>query len=255
MAKKRYINDSVWSDDWFFHLKALDKVVWLFLLTNERCNIAGVYKLSPAWAANVLNIGGNNPVDKYLSVIDNFVRDEKIVTLGEWVVLINFTRHQADNPSVRQGIARILAEVPPEVIEKIQAVHSEGTDCSTLLNFTLLNFTSKEGDEEKVKFSEEDLRLAQLLADLIKQRNPEWKLKGKIETWAEHVEKLNRIDEYTHQQIEFIIRWAQANDFWHQNILSTAKLRQKFPDLVIKAKADYAKRHSTYQKNSKPKFA
>lgn len=45
-------------------------------------------------------------------------------------------------------------------------------------------------------------------------------------------------DNATEQQIAYVIRWAQNNQFWKANILSAAKLREKFPQLVAKIRSE-----------------
>jgi hypothetical protein len=97
----------------------------------------------------------------------------------------------------------------------------------------------KEKPKEKttvVKFTPKDMEMAELLVSLIKQNNPAWQLRGNIDVWAEHIEKLHRIDNRTYEQIEVMIRWTQQDPFWSQNILSTAKLREKFNDLIPRLK-------------------
>lgn len=49
--------------------------------------------------------------------------------------------------------------------------------------------------------------------------------------------RLLDVDDCTPDQIDWIIRWCQADNFWQANILSAAKLREKFPQLVAKARA------------------
>jgi len=83
----------------------------------------------------------------------------------------------------------------------------------------------------------QDIRLATLLFSLIKQNNPTHK-QPDIDNWADEVRKMREIDKRTEEQIEFLIRWCQSNDFWQANILSTKKLREKFDQLVAQAKRD-----------------
>jgi hypothetical protein len=104
------------------------------------------------------------------------------------------------------------------------------------------------------KYSDDDMRMVDLLIGLIVANTPEWTLKGNKETWAEHIEKLHRIDGRTYEQIEYMIKWTQSDSFWKQNILSTAKLRDKFNDLIPKLKASVTKNISDQQKASKPKM-
>ena len=96
--------------------------------------------------------------------------------------------------------------------------------------------------------------MADLLISLIQANTPDWKFKGNKEAWAEHIEKLHRIDGRTYQQIEYMIRWTQKDEFWQKNILSTAKLREKFNDLIPKLKASVTKNVADQQKATKPKM-
>ena len=134
MSKKRYVRDEIWNDEWFFDLQPEQKLVWFFLLTNERCNIAGVYKLNSQWASGVIGMEQRD----FEGVLKSFSDAKKILLVDQWIIVINFIKHQVDNPSVKQGIGRIMKDVPQLVTDCIQRAHSEGTDCSTLLNYTLL---------------------------------------------------------------------------------------------------------------------
>lgn len=98
------------------------------------------------------------------------------------------------------------------------------------------------------------MRLTELLISLIVRNNPDWKLTGDIETWATYIEKLHRIDGRTYKQIEYMIRWTQADSFWSSNILSTSKLREKFNDLIPKLKASVVKTHQEKVSSLKPRM-
>lgn len=54
-------------------------------------------------------------------------------------------------------------------------------------------------------------------------------------TWLTAARLLIDKDKYTVQQIEWMIDWATNDEFWRSNILSMPKLRQKFPQLKLKA--------------------
>lgn len=169
---------------------------------------------------------------------------------------------------LRDGVAELKTIESPEWLKRRrgevrtasvpQAVHRLGKD---RLGKDRLDNTGEESPDDtiepiqkKAKYSEEDMKMVDLLISLIVQNTPEWVLKGNKDTWAEHIEKLHRIDGRTYEQIEYMIRWTQADPFWRQNILSTAKLREKFNDLIPKLKASVTKNISDQQKASKPKM-
>lgn len=89
----------------------------------------------------------------------------------------------------------------------------------------------------------EVVRLCNLLADLIeahdvKRPNPDQK------AWYRECRLLITKDGYTPEQVETIIRWAQADSFWCSNILSMPKLRDKFTQLRMKRNEGLAKKPS-----------
>lgn len=92
----------------------------------------------------------------------------------------------------------------------------------------------KEKKEQKLFLSDSvEVRLSQLLFDLIRVRLPEAKAPN-FQTWAKSVDLMIRQDHRTPEQIEAVIRFAHADPFWQSNILSTAKLREKLDQLLLK---------------------
>ena len=49
------------------------------------------------------------------------------------------------------------------------------------------------------------------------------------------MDKLNRIDEKTFEQIEAAIRWSQNDSFWSSNIHSPAALRKQYEKMRLQA--------------------
>ena len=93
------------------------------------------------------------------------------------------------------------------------------------------------------KFQDEDIRLTQLLIDLMVKNNPNSSIIRRLtpkrqEGWIDECRKLREIDERTPEQIEQIIIFSQNDPFWKSNILSIVKLREKFDQLWLKAKKE-----------------
>lgn len=49
-------------------------------------------------------------------------------------------------------------------------------------------------------------------------------------------------DGHSTEQIEWLIRWSQRDEFWRANILSMPKFREKFDQLRLKATRENANR-------------
>lgn len=58
-------------------------------------------------------------------------------------------------------------------------------------------------------------------------------------------------DNHTPDQIAYVIRWSQQDDFWQANILSATKLREKFDQLVAKIRADHRRAERPSEKEQR----
>jgi hypothetical protein len=54
--------------------------------------------------------------------------------------------------------------------------------------------------------------------------------------WYDAARLLIDKDKRTEEQVAWLIDWCQADDFWRSNILSMPKLREKFDQLLLKAR-------------------
>jgi len=86
-----------------------------------------------------------------------------------------------------------------------------------------------------------------LLFQLITERRNSFK-KPDLKKWAEHIDKMIRIDKRDPREIEDVITWCQQDDFWQNNILSTDKLRKQYDQLALKLQ----KNLEIKSKNEKP---
>lgn len=97
------------------------------------------------------------------------------------------------------------------------------------------SITKESITKEKVFMSDSDeIRLSILLFDLMLENNPKTKTPN-FNGWAEHIEKLIRIDNRNPEEIEHVIYWTQQDSFEMSNILSTQKLRKRFDQLWLKS--------------------
>lgn len=102
-------------------------------------------------------------------------------------------------------------------------------------NRDLIEVTNKnERKEEYTRtYGDEDIRLANLLADLIIANGS--KKPTVTDKWYSDIEKLHRIDGRTYEQIEAAIRWCQNDSFWVGNIQSPKKLRAQYDQMRLQA--------------------
>lgn len=222
----------------------------------------GVIKAKPSWIqANVFEEDDTaelNLVKKWLNELERIRAIIKFLANGkEYYFIRTFLIHQkVDKPSKTRN-----PEPPDDILDTENRESSEAFDDEVEIEREVeiekeTSSKSDEGKKEKKckeKFfdaSSDEFEMAALLWNLIEENNPKAK-EPDIYKWASEVDKMIRIDGRTRKEIDFIIRWAQKDNFWKANILSTAKLREKFDQLWIKAKSQYEK---TIQQQSKTAF-
>ena len=88
------------------------------------------------------------------------------------------------------------------------------------------------------------MKLAMYLFAKIKENNPEHRqlTDAQKQTWADHIRLMIERDNRTAEQIKNMIDWCQNDEFWKQNILSTAKLRKQYDTMRPKATAEYQRK-------------
>lgn len=142
--------------------------------------------------------------------------------LGTLFTITNYDKYQSLKPK----------------IEEIGKPDNRSKDeLGTGLETTCIQPVYNTNKDNKVKYlyslNSVELRLANLLFSLIRERNPKHKLPN-LQNWAKHIDYLIRIDNRSPDEIERVIGWSQKDTFWQDNILSTDKLRKKFDQLCLK---------------------
>ena len=115
VAKQRIVNTKFWDDSYIASLKPMEKLVFLYLLTNPLTNISGVYELPLKRVAFDTGIA----VEKVEGTIKKLVEDRKVVASGGWIGIANFIKHQTLNPKVKQGIVSELTRAPKELTDRL----------------------------------------------------------------------------------------------------------------------------------------
>lgn len=84
-----------------------------------------------------------------------------------------------------------------------------------------------------------ETELAEQLAQIILDYDPQARVPRSFKTWAKTIDRMIRIDKRTPEQILWLFRWSQNDEFWNPNIRSPDKLRKQWDKLVYKAKAEH----------------
>ncbi|MBU5342319.1 replication protein [Caldifermentibacillus hisashii] len=84
------------------------------------------------------------------------------------------------------------------------------------------------------------IMLAKYFVEQIKQNNPNFK-EPNYQKWADDIRLMIERDNRTEEQIKYLMKWVQQDDFEMANVLSPSKLRKRFDQLVLKVKAQKQK--------------
>jgi hypothetical protein len=155
MSTNRMIKDSFWTDSYIENLDPIEKLLYIYLLTNPLCNIAGIYQIQTKRIAFEIGID-KEMVEKLLIRLSD---DGKIIRYTDWMLIINHAKHQSfKNPNVTAGIKRIIEDLPNEVkaLKGFERLAHFTLLNLTLPNSTLLNSTQPNAPAESVALDKKD---------------------------------------------------------------------------------------------------
>ncbi len=122
MSKSRYVDTRFWSDGWVRKLNALDRYVFLYLLTNEHSSWCGVYELDIGMMAFECGVDVH---DLEKAILPRLL--PKIVYVDGWVYIKNFEKyHKNNSEQTKKGIEKAWESVPDNIRLKIKKL--EKTD-------------------------------------------------------------------------------------------------------------------------------
>lgn len=163
MSKQRYLDTKFWSDGYVEDLDPVEKLLFLYLLTNERTNVAGIYEL-PRKIMSVETGIEKSMLDK---ILERFEKDGKIYTYEKWVRLVNSDKHQnLSNSKIQIGRNRIIDALSTEVKDRLYMTHAYvsnnlDSDLDLDSNFDLHKAVA-EAPVEKEKLAKEVDEVSQL---------------------------------------------------------------------------------------------
>lgn len=129
------INTRFWDDDYTSNLDPIEKLMFLYLLTNTSTNISGIYEIP------IKKIAVETGIDKemVIKVISRFTKDEKIFYFNGWICIKNFVKHQNQrSQTVMKGIENEIMAIPKDIIEKFIG-YGYGIDTLSYLNLIKSN--------------------------------------------------------------------------------------------------------------------
>lgn len=112
MAKLRSVSTSFWSDTWIEELTPSEKLIFLYLITNDKTNMLGIYE------ASISKISFETGVNKEMvrKALEGFESVNKVrYVSGKYVILSNYLKHQNYNTNMKKSAIDVHNNLPKEL--------------------------------------------------------------------------------------------------------------------------------------------
>lgn len=108
MSKLRSVSTAFWSDPFIEELSPNEKLLFLYLITNEKTNMLGIYESSIKKIAFETGMNQNSITD----ALKKFESKNKVKYIDNFVILVNFMKHQNFNTNMMKSAIDIYNNLP-----------------------------------------------------------------------------------------------------------------------------------------------
>ena len=122
MGKLRSVDTNFWEDPWVEELTPKDKLLFLYLLTNTKTNMLGIYEVS----ISKISFETGLTKDEVRKGFEGFERVRKAFYISNHVVLSNFVKNQKMNANMKTSAVNEYKNLPLEVLNALSSNGSEG---------------------------------------------------------------------------------------------------------------------------------
>lgn len=117
MADFRNIFTRIWNDKWFVTLDIDEKLLFIYLFSNERASICGMYELPLRTIVFETGIEKN----RVLQILDRLQIDKKVFYVDEVIWIVNFQKYNnsGNSAKVKIRITKDIEMTPDGEIKKM----------------------------------------------------------------------------------------------------------------------------------------
>jgi predicted phage replisome organizer len=217
-------------------------VVWVRLLTMAGKNNAGGFIFlteNIPYSEDMLSHKFKKPLNVIKLALKTF-KELNMIEFDECgrLIIANWEKHQNVDAleKIREKTRVRVAKYRESKLLQCNVTVTDDVTPSNALDKDIDKDKEKELSSHKLKFTDEHIKLANYLKELILLNNTDARVPVNINKWANDIRLMCEIDKRYPDNIEIIIEWCQKDSFWKTNILSTDKLRKQFDQLTLKMK-------------------
>ena len=152
MSKLRSINTAIWSDTWFEDLDPEEKLLFMYLITNEKTNMLGIYESS------IKKISFETGINKerVSKALKGFEKVGKVKYINNYIILINYLKHQNFNTNMKKSAIDVYNNLPKDLKDSSIKVSKDNASkgFETLINH--FGMVRKVEVEYEVEYEVED---------------------------------------------------------------------------------------------------
>lgn len=120
MAKQSIVDVGFWKDEYILNSTPEEKLLFIYLFTNEKVNICGIYQISIKSISVDLWIER----DMISNILEKFEADGKIKYSDGFVAIRNFIKYHTKSGNVQIWINLELARMPKDLVDFINLWNS-----------------------------------------------------------------------------------------------------------------------------------
>ncbi len=147
--RHRNIETKIWDDSWFSDLDPIEKLLFIYLFTNNRATLCGIYELP----VKIMSTETGIEKDMLIKIISRFEEKGKVIYFKGFIALKNSEKYQSESPSIKIGIQKEKALIPKDILAEIDRVWGgcrEG----------VVTVAKSRVEESRVEESSKDMRYA-----------------------------------------------------------------------------------------------
>lgn len=226
--KTRIIHTKFWVDSYIQKLKPTEKLLFVFLLSNEHVNMVGAYEMNTGYMQYCTGINASD----IETSLQKFQQDNKIIFLDDYVILLNHLKYQdysKGSERQKKAFEREKSLLPDRIVDLVDR-REDLTSSELVSNQSLtihksknINHKSKNKKQKEAEIlKKEDLELKEIV-DLYneifeKSISSTKAFKSNFKKWRE----IHDLD-----KIKVAIQKARLDDFWGDKMSLAILFRQK----------------------------
>ncbi len=220
MSKTRYIKTDFWSDSFIETLTPEEKLLFIYLFSNERVDLCWIYEITLKKIAFESWI----ELKKVESILDKFAKKDKVYFIDWYIYIKNFIKHLSINPSITLWIERSKNALPEPILE---AINKLGTGCTQDGTLKPIPIPKLEPELKPLVANEYELSIS-YLKNLEKEQIPDY------------------AENYKDEWIKFCYYWSEK---WRSGKIraeweKTFEIKRRFATWISRKKETYQQKES-----------